>query len=166
MNYICPWFGDTIPDRYIKCIEQSRIVAEDAGHGFDVVILPEVSDPHQAAIQKDIFVLDLARRMESAAFIDADVVLLSCPEIEKNASPYFIYEWDRPRIGYFIVNGCCDWFQRLEEEKQLRKIRDVFGYPNKLLRDKTTGRIPESSYIHYRFTSKNGAHYETQDAED
>lgn len=153
VTFICPWFGD-LPQRNIDCIDVTRAAVEAAGHTFDLRMLPAAASPQAAAIAKDLLVLELSCIMPDAAFIDGDVEIKALPDLQPGL-PYFIREFGTPRIGYFIVNGCTRFFEELQADKIRRGILDVYGYPNKLLRDKTTGIIPDDSYIHHRFTSGN-----------
>lgn len=158
MRFICPIFSETIPEIAQRCISASCEVVRAVGHLFDVYHMPPTIDEKAAAIAKDRYVLDLACSISDAAFIDWDIEILVMPNTVLG-SPYFIHEFGGPRIGYFIVNGRCDWFRALREEKTRRRIENVFGYPNKLLRDKKTGEIPADTYRHYRITSKNGVNH-------
>lgn len=150
-SFICPFFGP-IPPEYQRCIGISRATVEAAGHVFDLRVMPEITNPADACIAKDRYVLDLARHSPDAAFLDADIEVYTIPNLQPGR-PYFIREWDTPRIGYFFVNGCTQWFKDLQAEKERRGIQDVYGYPNKLLRYKEVGIIPEETYFHHRFTS-------------
>lgn len=152
ITFICPWFGESIPERYRQCVAVTQATVESAGHVFELRQLPAVGGPHAAAIAKDRLVLDLARSMPEAAFIDADIELFKVPEIRPGA-PGFIFEWNTPRIGFFLVNENTQFFVDLQREKTRRGIEDVFGYPNKLLRDKAVAKISGECYRHNRFTS-------------
>jgi hypothetical protein len=159
VTFIIPWFGKKIPARNQRCIDISRATIEAAGHTLEVRKLPSVGDAVAAAIAKDLLAFELATTIPNLAVFDADLEIKSVPTLDPG-KPFFIHEFPddchphgTPRIGFFFVNGCCEWFVNLQAEKKLRGIVDCYGFPNKLLRDKTVGLIPESSYVHHRFTS-------------
>ena len=151
INFIIPWFGPAIPQRNLDCIAISRTTIEAAGHSLEVRTMQAIEDPRQAAIEKDIWALTMAQTEPDFGTLDADLELTSMWDMPEDL-PYFAQFCGNPHIGMFAVNGCCDRFVELWAEKELRQIQNVYGFPNKILRDKKWGKIPDSCYTHHRFT--------------
>ena len=160
MRFICTTFG-AIPEEAEIIMRISRVTVGAAGHEWVHMPQPAKASPQEAAIAKDLLVLHLATLPEyaNAVFLDHDIELRAIWGMLAGM-PYFIHEFPdcdrpegRPHIGMFAVNGCTQWFRDLQAEKIRRGIQDVYGYPNKLLRDKKPGVIPESCYTHHRLTS-------------
>jgi hypothetical protein len=151
IKFICPVFS-RLPEPAELVLRISRASIEAAGHRLDIVQMQQIDDQQKAAIAKDLYVLDLLQR-EECAVIDWDVEISSVFQPPADGRPWMIYEWGTPRIGYMISLNAAQFFLDLQAEKIRRGIQDVFGYPNKLFRDKNIGMIPEETYFHHRFTS-------------
>lgn len=152
-RFICPTFGPICEEAEI-IMRISRATVENAGHEWLAPNFEAAASPREAAISKDLYVFEMAQRPEYAdtVFLDWDMEIRQMWDMQPE-QPYFIYEWGTPRIGMFAVNGCTQWFLDLQADKERRGILDVFGYPNKLLRDKKPEVVPERCYMHHRFTS-------------
>jgi hypothetical protein len=151
MKFHVAWFGKDLPEN----IEQNKKLIESAGHEFILIYDKKFTGTDRAAtIEKDKLFLQLACVTPDGVFLDHDVSLNGLPTILQEGKPCFSIIDGNPHIGYFIVNGCCQFFKDLLEEFTLRNIQYVYGYTNKILRDKINKvyMIPDIDFSHEMVT--------------
>lgn len=165
MKFVGPTYGPLTEEAEIV-MRISRDTVEGAGHEWLHIAGEAQVSPHAAAIAKDLLVLELAAMPEyaDAVFLDWDIELRRLWEMIAGR-PYFLFdrgidgdrEWVEPKISMFAVNGCTPFFVALQEERRVRGHRDNFGFPRKVLHDKTklVYEIPADCYKHHRLTSGN-----------
>jgi hypothetical protein len=152
MRYLTAWFGGEIPERHLRCLQITKDYLSSLGIVLDVHHFPEITgEPRELTIKKDYYVMLQASKYPDIAVIDCDVEINSIPVMEPG-KPYF--EFTRcPHIGYFIVNGCCDYFkQKLDA---MGSLRQKWGITNGLFSANEVNRIPKESFKHYKFMTEN-----------
>lgn len=155
MKYHIAWFGKMTYD-VRENVDAVQTLVESAGHELVMIHDPEfVGTPTDAATAKDNLFLNLASTTPDGIFLDADCQLFGFFEMQPGR-PYFEVLMSQPHIGYFAVNGCCNFFRNLLAERKLRNIVDCYGFTNKLLRDKLCliYPIPDESFHHEMVTHK------------
>jgi hypothetical protein len=147
MKYHVAWFGKTLPEN----IYQNKKMVEDAGHEFILIHDSDfVGTDKEATIEKDKLFLQLASVTPNGVFFDHDVLLNTLPVFPESDKPYFSIIENNPHIGYFAVNGHPEFFEGLINEVEAKKIIYVWGFTNKILRDKSelVHAIPDSDFEH------------------
>ena len=143
--------GDTKPTAQMKSVEK---IAHENGHRYELVRIPTEADTRLACISADNYRMDRACIEPEMVWVDWDVEIMALPILEPG-TPAFVYgiagDPPQPDCSYFYVNGCCDFFTALLAERDRRGILpSVYGWPQKVLRDKNVQKITPSSYIHNR----------------
>ena len=101
---------------------------------------------------------EMAAKDKAFVYADFDVVpkrgLLTFLRKLPAGKPFFAFYQGQPEPCLFAVNGCCDFFKELLEEKKKRGIGDIYSWTRKVLRDKDVFEIPADLYIHKHNTLK------------
>lgn len=154
------WFGKTIPEDVLADIETSRATAKAAGIRFELhhddtfVEEPSEHPGRQSAVAKNSMAIDYATKEPGLLVIDADIALLSMPELPDDNTPYFSNSICFPCICMFAVNGNTKFFESYVTDCEERGIkwRTTYGAPQKWLRPygerNEVGVIPPECYIH------------------
>jgi len=149
MIFIQAICGDTAPTPRMRMVES---LAHVTGNRYELVLLPAEPDIRSACIAADNYRMTRACTEPEMVWVDWDVEIMSLPTLEPG-TPAFVYgiagDPPQPDCSYFYVNGCCDFFKKFLLERDNRNIKDtVYGWPQKVLRDKKVQKIAPSSYIH------------------
>ena len=157
IKYHIIWYGKIIPEWYQHKIDSIKAFVLAAGHQFYLLHFENFEGTQkEAAILKDRLQFSMCCNTPDGAFIDADCDLFGIPELLPG-KPYFEkLPPNRPHHGYVVVNNCCQFFIDVQADKDRRGIKDVYGFPNKLLRGKQNEvyYIEDSSYKHYMKMTK------------
>jgi hypothetical protein len=151
MTYYIIWYGAVIPQYYQKKIDDcQKTIEKEEGYEFQLLHFPEFTGtPEEAATAKDNLELSMACTTPDGVFLDADIDLHHLLVDMEPGKPYFAICAGQGHISYFAVNGCCEFFTALLEERAQRGIGDVYKFPRKLLRGKDVFEIPENSFKHH-----------------
>jgi len=161
MEFKIAWFGAEIPEFNLRCIASVKRIAEEAGHGFELIHDQEYSGCKlRASVLKDLMFMREASVNPELVFLDADITLHALPGELVPGKPYFEYCSHGPHIGYVIVNGCCSFFESMLSDMLDRQIVERRGFTNKLLRGRTgeTYQINPQTFTHHMVTAKELLH--------
>ena len=157
MEFKIAWFGAVIPEFNLRCIASVKRIAEEAGHGFELIHDQEYSGCKlRASVLKDLMFMREATVNPDLVFLDADITLHALPGELVPGKPYFEFCSHGPHIGYVAVNGCGGFFESMLIDMADRQIREVRGFTNKLLRGRSdeTYQINPQTFTHHMVTAK------------
>ena len=156
MIFVQAHFGPAPSDR-IASMDAVKLFAEANGCAYERVELLAQDTPRLACIASDNYRMARACTDPDMVWVDWDVEIKALPVLE-NGKPAFLFmagSPPQPDYSYFYVNGCCGFFKDLFTERDRRGILPtVFGWPQKVLRDKKVTKIDDSTYNHIYFTLK------------
>ena len=145
------------PSDRIASMDAVKLFAETNGCAYERVELVAQDTPRLACIASDNYRMARACTDPDMVWVDWDVEIKALPVLE-NGKPAFSFmagSPPQPDYCYFYVNGCCGFFKDLFTERDRRGILPtVFGWPQKVLRDKKVTKIDDSTYNHIYFTLK------------
>jgi len=119
--------------------------------GARVLTIPESNTP---TISADYARFELAIKEPDLIYADFDIEpfdgFYEYFKSLKPGKPHFVKYANYPECCLFAVNGCCDFFKELLEDKKRRNISDCYSWTFKILRMKKTQvyYIPNEIYNH------------------
>lgn len=112
---------------------------------YELILLPK-SDNY--LVEDPNFKIDLASKTKDLLYIDIDLIINKLPEFTEKGLPYFTShpEGQSSDLMMFYVNDCCDYFQKILDEREKRKLGGVLWWNRRITRTKLFHNIPESEY--------------------
>lgn len=121
-------------------------IVRAAGCAYETITLDENVD--NKIIDRHKSLLDFLCKHDNAFYIDADMILKSMPEFDKECGvPYFVKH--PSGIGdemMCFVNRNTEFFTSLFEEKERRGLQEIMWWFRKVIRDRVVNFIDPECY--------------------
>lgn len=148
---------DEIRTEVLECTQAWREWCSARGHSYQF-LRPEIRGGDPVATS-DTVRMELAVDHPQMLFACADTKPIGEFDFSKDDKSYFSFNRHHPThpaIDMFYVNGCCEYFQFVWAEKLRRGIKDVLGWPTKIIyrHEKYVHQIPFECYEHLHLRCK------------
>lgn len=161
MNITQIWIGDSVPNKYQRCMDSVRAIYPDA-NVLKVPLDPKYTCQNPETVQCDVLRLEMACEDPNMLYLDCDIELLKPFEFDPTTygkKPYMEMYLDLLDTPLIYVNGRTDFYHNLLGYIH-RTFTQGFGYgfARKALKQHTPNVypiVPGDTYIHHRFLSIN-----------
>lgn len=142
------WYGIEIPEKYIKCINMLKNCAYGAGVAHELIHEKKQYFEPEHALKR----FELASNTNELVYADCDIKFINFKALKSlNRVSFPLYKAVPDYFIFYTANDS-SFFKNVLLEKENRGIKNVYGWPRKILRNKKVNIICENSYEHMRYS--------------